>query len=845
MGGRAGAEEELTELVELVHSTCQQVIAGAGYVHREGLQKALTALGRSLGLDRPRPKGKDRRGIDVVLARRGAAAVAVAVDGGLSVTKALGLLDTGAPVGLLVVASGLGEGWMSGLDAFVRAAGPSRGGALGSSGVAVVLLNLALEGGDVVDVGALAPVRWFPLADLLRDPDPARGRFVRAIEEPSSTVSLGPGARDNVDREAYPMFPYDRVRVGQRTFLDDVRDACDKGGVLVAHAPTGIGKTASALVPAVQHALDEGTLVMFLTPKQSQHRVAVDTLRKMAERSTRPIRVVDVIAKQAMCPRVGEDEHHAAFHEFCRGQVRAGKCSFHMRGNAQVVKAISGRIMHVHELVATARRARVCPHKAAMDAAAGAHVVVCDYNYVFVPELAEAVIERLDRGWEDVTLIVDEAHNLPDRAREAASGSLSGFLLEGAHSELKGADAGLRALVARLSSRLDGLALGLPQGDEREVAPQEWVSAVESDLSSGLEPMSYVDLVEALEGAGERLASGDELTGSAVAQVATFLRGFPLWGDAMLRTVTSDDGGPRLQHHLLDPSLVTAERFASVHAAVLMSGTLWPPRMYADLLGLPADRLRVGEYRSPFPPENRLVLVTPGLTTRYTSRGPEMFGAIARAVGDVLAATPGNVAVFAPSYDLLGRIREGLSAPGACKKELLVEDRGMGKREREGLCDRLEELRGTTGGVLLGVQGGSLSEGVDYLENLLSAVVVVGLPLAPPSREVDALIGYFDRKFGRGHGEGYGYTNPAMNRVVQAAGRLIRTERDRGVVVLMDERFLQRRYLGCFPPDWTPRRSQDLGREVGEFFRAGGPGGGPGAGPGGGPIGAGRPSRTR
>jgi len=837
MGDPTGPEEDLTELVELVHSTCQQVIAGAGYVHRAGLQKALTALAWSLGLDRLRPKGKDRRGIDIVLARKGAPAVSVAVEEGLSVTKALGLLDTGAPIGLLVVASGLGDGWRAGLDAFVRAARPSRGGALGSSGVVVVLLNLTLEGGDVVGTGPLAPIRWFTLADLLGAPDPSRGAFVRSIEEPSSSVSLGPGAHDNVDREAYPLFPYDRVRVGQRAFLDDVHDACEEGGVLVAHAPTGIGKTVSALVPAVQRALDEGKLVMFLTPKQSQHRVAVDTLRRMAERSTRPIRVVDVIAKQAMCPRVGGDEHHAAFHEFCRSQVRAGKCSYHMRSNAQVVKAISGRIMHVHELVAAARRARVCPHKAAMDAAAGAHVVVCDYNYVFVPELAEAVIERLERGWEDVTLIVDEAHNLPDRAREAASGSLSGSLLEGAHSELKGADSGLRALVARLSSRLEALALGLPQGEERVVAPQEWVSAIESGLSSGLEPMSYEDLVKALEGAGERLASGDELAGSAVAEVASFLRGFPLWGDAMLRTVASEEGGPRLQHLLLDPSLVTAERFASVHSAVLMSGTLWPPRMYADLLGLPADRLHVGEYRSPFPPENRLVLVTPGLTTKYTSRGPEMFGAIARAVAEVLAATPGNVAVFAPSYDLLARIRDGLSAPGACTKELLVEDRAMGKRDREGLCDRLEQLRGTTGGVLLGVQGGSLSEGVDYLENLLSAVVVVGLPLAPPSKEVDALIGYFDRKFGRGRGEEYGYKNPAMNRVVQAAGRLIRTERDRGVVVLMDERFLQRRYLACFPPDWTPRPSQDLGREIGGFFREGGPWEGP--------TRADRPSRTR
>jgi DNA excision repair protein ERCC-2 len=104
------------------------------------------------------------------------------------------------------------------------------------------------------------------------------------------------------------------------------------------------------------------------------------------------------------------------------------------------------------------------------------------------------------------------------------------------------------------------------------------------------------------------------------------------------------------------------------------------------------------------------------------------------------------------------------------------------------------------------------------MSNLLSAVVVIGLPLAPPSKEVDALIGYFDRKFGRGRGDEYGYVNPAMNRVVQAAGRLIRTEKDRGVVVLMDERFLHDRYMRCFPPDWTPGSTDDLGRDVRSFF---------------------------
>jgi DNA excision repair protein ERCC-2 len=824
MGEPTDLPLELPELIELVHSTCSQVISTAGYLHRAGLTKALRSLGWALGMKTASTDEASRGGargrasiVDSVWTHEGSPAVAVAVDGELRLSRALALLDTGAKVGLLVVASGLGDAWRRDLEAFRRAALPSREGALASSGVHVVLLNLTLEDDEVVESAGAAAVRHFALGDLLGDEGWEGGKWLSEIVEPSSSVSLGPGASDNVDREAYPLFPHDRVRKGQRRFLDDVHAAVEDGSLLVAHAPTGIGKTVSALVPTVQHAIASGALVLFLTPKQSQHRIAIETLRRMDRMGGQQLRVVDVIAKQAMCPRVRGDEHYAAFHEFCLNQVMMGRCRLYNRSNAAVVKGIQGRIMHVHELVALAKRARVCPHRAALDAAAGAHVVVCDYNYVFMPELSDAIISRLERGWEDVVLIVDEAHNLPDRARDAASGALSEVLIERAGVELSGEEDQLKRMVSRLGTPLEGAAEDVDAGVERDVDPQVWVGAVEAELASSLEPMGYDDLVEELKEAGRRLASGDELSGSSVTELARFLEGFPRGGDSVLRTV-STNGGPRLAFRLLDPSFVTRDRFSEVHAGILMSGTLWPSQMYADLMGLAPGRTRLAEYRSPFPPENRLVRVTRGLTTKYTARGPEMFTKLAEAVEEVLEATPGNVAVFTPSYELLNQIRSGLEGRGGGPKELLVEERRMGKRDRERLCDRLEELRSSEGGALLGVQGGSLSEGVDYLENLLSAVVVVGLPLAPPSREVEALIAYFDRKFGRGRGEEYGYVNPAMNRVVQAAGRLIRTEQDRGVVVLMDERFLSRRYLRCFPPDWEPLESEGLGVEISRFF---------------------------
>jgi DNA excision repair protein ERCC-2 len=158
-------------------------------------------------------------------------------------------------------------------------------------------------------------------------------------------------------------------------------------------------------------------------------------------------------------------------------------------------------------------------------------------------------------------------------------------------------------------------------------------------------------------------------------------------------------------------------------------------------------------------------------------------------------------------------------------KELIFETRDMTKGEKDRLVARLKRHEKRGGAVLLAVMGGSFSEGVDFYDGILKTVVVVGLPLAPPSREVDALVGYFDRKFGKGAGEVYAYVNPAVTRVLQAAGRLIRREEDRGVVVLMDERLEHARYARALPPDFAPEAvegPEELGGQVRSFFARGG-----------------------
>src|SRR5438094_288998 len=507
-------------------------------------------------------------------------------------------------------------------------------------------------------------------------------------------------------------WPFDRVRDGQSDFLVDARRSLSEGKHLLAHAPTGLGKTAVALVAALDYGLAADKLVLFLTSRQSHHRIAIETIRRIEARGLR-IPTIDLIAKHSMCLQEAAPSHGRAFQEFCDFRVKSRTCSFFTRDNSAVVAAVLQRTLHVQELVRASSACRICPHRVAMDAAAQSRLVVCDYNYVF-SDIRGRFLPRLGRSLEDLILIVDEAHNLPDRIRAHLVGDLS-----------------------------------------------------------------VLDV---------------------------------------LRAATEG----KFAFRLLDPSVLSRAIFDGVHASILMSGTLFPAEMYADLLGISHTRRVLRTYTSPFPRENRLLLVSPNVTTLFVKRGREMHDAIAREIGGIASVVPGNVAAFFPSYELLEeahRRLRGIRLP----KRILVERPEWSKTQRDGALEALRVARAESGGaLLLGVQGGSLSEGVDYQDNLLAAVIVVGLPLSPPSVAGDALRDYYARKFGFAKGHDYAVVYPAVNRLLQAAGRAIRSERDRAAIVLLEGRILEPRYARCLPPDFAPARSEGAASEASRFLQPSG-----------------------
>jgi len=632
------------------------------------------------------------------------------------------------------------------------------------------------------------------------------------------------------------LFPHDTIRDGQRRFARDVSLAVQGGKHLVAHAPTGIGKTAASLAPALAEALASDKVVLFLTSRQSQHRIAVETLRAIAERRGAKVSLVDLVSKRDMCLR-GEAStlHPARFGDFCASETRSKSCQYLGDVDDSTLKAVRQGVLHVEELMHVAKRAHLCPHLVALAAAPTAKVIVADYNHLF-SDIREQSLQRMGLTLARTILVVDEAHNLPDRIRQAHSHRVSPFLLEQVRGEANANKAGavakdmeaLREALDTIASDAEaaGRAQATLSGDARRatLAEPDLHAAFESSRRKGTLGSlnrTLADTVADLRKLAALVRKGTD-TEVHAERLADALDDWGRFRSGALRYLEWDGLGATLHLNLLDPAVAARNVFAGVHSAILMSGTLRPPEMARDLLGLDEARTAVRVYPSPFPPENRLLCVAQGLSTRFTERGAGLWDRIAGTIADLAAATRGNLAVFAPSYAVLRDVRDALDARGGpAGKEAIVEESGWGKSERDRVLDTLAGAKKRGGAILLGVLGGSFAEGVDFRDNLLSAIVVVGLPLAPPDLQVEATIGYLESRF-PGKGRAYGYTYPAMTRVLQAMGRGVRGPQDKCAILLLDERYLGPPYRALLPDDVPLVATPEPARAAAGFLAANG-----------------------
>ncbi len=319
-----------------------------------------------------------------------------------------------------------------------------------------------------------------------------------------------------------------------------------------------------------------------------------------------------------------------------------------------------------------------------------------------------------------------------------------------------------------------------------------------------------------LRGAGvsylERSGSGS----STLLHVSDFLEHWFEEPQGTVRILKQGTGRESVSANLrcLDPSLVSRETFEKCFASVLMSATLAPPERYADLLGLAKERTVSRSYDSPFPRDNRLVLVVPTVTTRFSERSFAQFQHIARLLERMLNEVRGNSAVFFPSFNVLESVLNSFSVPGG--RRLFRQFGQSTSGERSKLLKSFRQSAGQGTGILFAVAGGSFSEGIDFPSGQLACVIVVGVPLREMSLEVRSLVDYYQEKFGRGRRSADLF--PAMERALQAAGRVIRSETDRGVVAFFDERFTWESYAACLPRDWSRIETAEPEKYMRQFW---------------------------
>jgi DNA excision repair protein ERCC-2 len=243
-----------------------------------------------------------------------------------------------------------------------------------------------------------------------------------------------------------------------------------------------------------------------------------------------------------------------------------------------------------------------------------------------------------------------------------------------------------------------------------------------------------------------------------------------------------------------------------------MSGTLHPPEMFADVLGL-SDRCACRRYPSPFPAGNRMVLAVEGVSSKYDLRTDDMFRTMAAKIVETCGTTPGNVAAFFPSYDFMQRV-EPFIREANMDKRILLERREFGKNEKEAI---ISDLRRDRNALLMATIGGSFAEGVNFSDNLLSSIVIAGFPFSPPTLEGEVMKARYEKRYGARKAVLYVSTYPAVSKVLQAAGRAIRSEFDRAAMVLLDERYLMPSMQSAFPEDFHIEKAKDLSATLSLF----------------------------
>jgi DNA excision repair protein ERCC-2 len=579
-------------------------------------------------------------------------------------------------------------------------------------------------------------------------------------------------------------FPYPSYRMGQEQMAQDVYEVIANHSHLILQAPTGVGKTVATLYPAVKALAEEYTQkIFYLTARTTGRVIAEKTLRELRSRGLR-IKAVTITAKEKIC---FNPEKNCTPEEcvFARG--------FYDRLDDAVEYFFSCDAFTMEVIKDAAMKHTICPFEYSLELALWADCIICDMNYAFDPRayLKQFFLDNLT----DYTFLIDEAHNLVDRSREMFSASLNKSSFLKFRRQLKNKQSDLYRLTGKINAQFLAYRKNC-EDDARfhheDIAPE--------DLLTLLIP--FTDALERWLLANPR-SQYAKAAQDLYFEIIHFFRMADQFDTNYTTYYQQKEKEFTVKLFCIDPSNQLKEAMKRAASAVLFSATMTPLTYFSQILGCDesADKKT---FLSPFPPENLCVLSSNTISTFFRHR-TRTTSALTRMIGSFIQARRGNYLVFFPSYEYM-RMVYPLYSQAYPMHRILIQTPSMAEEDRERFLDEFSvEGDKTTVGFV--VMGGIFGEAIDLDGDRLSGAAVVGVGLPGPSPERELIRAHFSDLDENGFN--YAYLYPGMTRVFQAVGRVIRTESDRGAILLIDPRYDKHDYQSLFPHEWSAQRVHD------------------------------------
>ena len=571
-------------------------------------------------------------------------------------------------------------------------------------------------------------------------------------------------------------FPY---REGQYKLVGDVYRTIHRKKILFIQAPTGTGKTISTLFPAIRAVGENlGDKIFYLTAKTITRTVAKDTCDLLKAKGYRG-KVIVLTAKEKMCPCEEMDCNPS-------NCLRAkGHCD---RVNDAVYDLITTEEDFTRErMLAQAEKYQVCPFEMSLDASLYADIIICDYNYVFDPNVyLKRFFSEEEKG--DYIFLVDEAHNLVERGREMYSAVLVKEEILTVKKLVRGKDRKLEAALEKCNRQMLEW--------KRECETYTIYESIGAFAFSLMRLMSLLDIF--LQSRGE-MPERKEVT-EFYLNLRHFMNMFERVDENYVLYSDFDETDRFCLHlYCVNPSVNLQECLERGKSTIFFSATLLPVNYYKNLLSSKKDNYAVYA-DSAFREEQRLLFIGRDVSSLYTRRTLGEFHRIALYIQQVLRAKKGNYLIFFPSYRFMEDVYEQFLAVNEQEADCMMQSGNMNEADREEFIQEFSNPRGKSLAAFC-VLGGIFSEGIDLKEDLLIGVLIVGTGLPQICNQREILKEYYQEENGQGFD--YAYQYPGMNKVLQAAGRVIRTASDRGIIGLLDERFLRSDYRQLFPREWS------------------------------------------